>query len=293
MSPSPRVGFVGLGRMGAPLARRVLAAGYPLTVWNRSRDRCDAFASAGAAVAETPRALAEAVDVVATMVTDARALAAIVEGEHGLLAGLGDGAIVVDLSTIGPDEARDCARRVAAVGAEWVDAPVSGSVALAKQGALTLMVGGSDAAVTQVQPILDAMSKASFHLGPVGAGATMKLAVNAVVAVINQALAEGLVLAERGGIAPELAYDVFSSGAVAAPYVLYKRDAFLHPHEASVGFTVDLLSKDLSLILALAESVGLAPSTVRAAAEVVERARTLGLGNADMARVADVVRGGI
>jgi 3-hydroxyisobutyrate dehydrogenase-like beta-hydroxyacid dehydrogenase len=291
MSDRPRVGFVGLGRMGAPMARQVLAAGYPLTVWNRSRGACDDFAIAGAAVAETPRALAAEADVVVTMVADVGALAAIAEGEEGLLSGLRSGTVVIDMSTIGPDAARDLAERVAAAGAEWVDAPVSGSVALAEQGTLTLMVGGSEAAVARIQPILDTMSKASFHLGPAGAGATMKLAVNAVLAVVNEAIAEGLVLAERGGIAPELAYDVFSSGAVAAPYVLYKRDAFLHPHETPVGFTVDLLSKDLSLILSLADSFGVPLAAVRAAAEVIENARNLGLGNTDMARVTDVVRG--
>jgi 3-hydroxyisobutyrate dehydrogenase/2-hydroxy-3-oxopropionate reductase len=272
------------------MARRVLAAGYPLTVWNRSRERCDELADAGAAVAESPRALAAEADVVLTMVSDMRALAAIFEGEEGLLSGLRKDSIVVDMSTIGPDAARELAERVAEVGAEWVDAPVSGSTALAEQGALTLMVGGSDTAVAGVQPILDTMSKASFHLGPAGAGATMKLAVNAVIAVINEAVAEGLVLAERGGIAPELAYDVFSSGAVAAPYVLYKRDAFLHPHETPVGFTVDLLSKDLGLILSLAESAGLTLAAVSAAAGVIEQARGLGLGSQDMSRVTDVVR---
>jgi 3-hydroxyisobutyrate dehydrogenase/2-hydroxy-3-oxopropionate reductase len=152
------------------------------------------------------------------------------------------------------------------------------------------MIGGSDEAVERVRPVLDTMSKASFHLGPAGAGAAMKLAVNAVLAVINEALAEGLVLAERAGIAREVAYDVFASGAAAAPYVLYKRDAFLHPEEAPVGFTVDLLSKDLGLILSLAEAVGVAPAAVHAASEVVERARSAGLGDADMSRVADVIR---
>jgi 3-hydroxyisobutyrate dehydrogenase/2-hydroxy-3-oxopropionate reductase len=269
----------------------VLAAGYPLTVWNRTRERCDGLEAAGAAVAETPRALAAEVDVVVTMVADVGALAAIVEGEEGLLSGLSGLHRRGRHEHDRPDAARDLAERVAAAGAEWVDAPVSGSVALAEQGMLTLMVGGSDEAVARVQPILDTMSKASFHLGPAGAGAAMKLAVNAVLAVMNEAIAEGLVLAERSGIAPELAYDVFSSGAVAAPYVLYKRDAFLHPHETPVGFTLDLLSKDLSLILSLADSVGVTLSAVGATAEVIERARSLGLGNTDMARVTDVVRG--
>jgi 3-hydroxyisobutyrate dehydrogenase/2-hydroxy-3-oxopropionate reductase len=289
MSETLRVGFAGLGRMGAPMARRVIGAGYPLTVWNRSRERREAIA--GAEIAETPRALAESADVVITMVADAQALAAILEGDEGILAGLGAGAVVIDMSTIGPDAARDFAACVTAAGGDWIDAPVSGSVALAEQGALTLMIGGSDAAVARAQPILDTMSKTSFHLGPATSGATMKLAVNAVVAVLNEAIAEGLVLAERGGIAPELAYDVLAGGAVAAPYVLYKRDAFLRPDETPIGFTVDLLGKDLSLILALAESTGVSLAAVRASADVLDQARHRGLGSVDMARVTDVVRG--
>jgi 3-hydroxyisobutyrate dehydrogenase-like beta-hydroxyacid dehydrogenase len=269
----------------------VLAAGYPLIVWNRSRDRCEALSVAGAAVAKTPRALAAEAEVVITVVADAAALNSILEGEEGLLAGLAEGKTIVDMSTIGPEAARAFAQQVGATGADWVDAPVSGSVALAEQGTLTLMVGGSETALTRAQPVLDTMSKASFHLGPAGAGAAMKLAVNSVVAVINEAIAEALVLAERSGIAREMAYDVFSSGAVAAPYVLYKRDAFLHPEETAVGFTVDLLRKDLGLILSLADSVGLSLPAVTAAAGVIEQAHQVGLAESDLSRVADVIRG--
>jgi 3-hydroxyisobutyrate dehydrogenase/2-hydroxy-3-oxopropionate reductase len=287
----PRIGFLGLGRMGMPMAGRVLAAGHELVVWNRSRDRCTSLEAMGAAVAETPRALAADADIMITVVADAAALGAIMDGDNGLVAGLGDGKIVVDMSTIGPDAARAFASRVAATGAEWVDSPVSGSVALAEQGTLTLMIGGSEAAVARAQPVLDTMSRASVHLGPAGAGAAMKLAVNSVIAVLNEAIAEALVLAERSGIPRDLAYDVFATGAVAAPYVQYKRDAFLHPDEAPVGFTVDLLEKDLGLILSLADSLGLALPAVSASADVIERAQRSGLGQADLSRVADVIRG--
>jgi 3-hydroxyisobutyrate dehydrogenase-like beta-hydroxyacid dehydrogenase len=179
---------------------------------------------------------------------------------------------------------------VAAAGGAWLDAPVSGSTALASQGQLTIMVGGDADALERARPVLDALAKAVFHLGEAGAGAAMKLAVNGVVAVLNEAVAEGLVLAERCGIPRELAYDVLAGGAAGAPYVQYKREAFLRPDETPVAFTVDLLAKDLDLIVGLARELGVQADAIEAAAATMQRARAAGLGAADMARVADVVR---
>ncbi len=152
------------------------------------------------------------------------------------------------------------------------------------------MIGGEADAIARAGPVLEAFSAKRFHLGGAGAGAAMKLAVNSVIAVINEAIAEGLVLAERAGIASEDAYDVFSAGAVAAPYVLYKRDAFLAPEETPVAFTVSLMRKDLELALSLAESAGVEMRATRAADDVLARAAEQGLADADFARVASVIR---
>ena len=277
--------------MGTAMARNVVEAGFPLTVWNRSRERCDALTSLGATMVDTPKELAERSDVVVTMVADADALRAIAEGEDGLLAGLRPGAIVVDTSTIGLDRrARARPRRSKTSGGHWIDSPVSGSTGLAEKGELTLMIGGEADAIARAGPVLEAFSAKRFHLGGAGAGAAMKLAVNSVIAVINEAIAEGLVLAERAGIASEDAYDVFSAGAVAAPYVLYKRDAFLAPEETPVAFTVSLMRKDLELALSLAESAGVEMRATRAADDVLARAAEQGLADADFARVASVIR---
>ncbi len=284
------VGFAGLGRMGTAMARNVVEAGFPLTVWNRSRERCDALTSLGATMVDTPKELAERSDVVVTMVADADALRAIAEDEDGLLAGLRPGAIVVDTSTIGLVAALELARAVEEQGGHWIDSPVSGSIGLAEKGELTLMIGGEADAIARAEPVLEAFSAKRFHLGGAGAGAAMKLAVNSVIAVINEAIAEGLVLAERAGIASEDAYDVFSAGAVAAPYVLYKRDAFLAPEETPVAFTVSLMRKDLELALSLAESAGVEMRATRAADDVLARAAEQGLADADFARVASVIR---
>jgi 3-hydroxyisobutyrate dehydrogenase-like beta-hydroxyacid dehydrogenase len=171
-----------------------------------------------------------------------------------------------------------------------LDAPVSGSVALAESGQLYAMVGGDPDAYERARPVLDAMTKGHTLLGRSGSGAAMKLAVNGAIAVTNEAIAEALVVAERYGIEREAAYDVLSSGAVASPFVLYKRDSFLNPETAPVGFTVALLHKDLTLVLALAAELGVEVPTVEAAVGVVDQAIGAGLEDADLTRVADVLR---
>jgi 3-hydroxyisobutyrate dehydrogenase/2-hydroxy-3-oxopropionate reductase len=282
------VGVAGLGRMGLPMGRRLLDAGFPLTVWNRSPGKAEELA--GARVAATPRELAESADVVVTMLADAAALEQVLHGDDGLLAGLRDGAVVVDMSTIGQEAATGFAGEVAAAGGRWLDSPVSGSVALAQAGTLTLMVGGAPEALERARPVLETLGQKLFHLGPEGAGAAMKVVVQAVLSLLNEAVAEGLVLAERAGIARETAYDVFSGGVVGAPFVQYKRDAFVRPEETPVAFTIDLMRKDLRLAFAVAERVGVPLPAVTAAADVLAQASERGLGDADLARVADVVR---
>jgi 3-hydroxyisobutyrate dehydrogenase-like beta-hydroxyacid dehydrogenase len=289
--PAPlRVGFAGLGRMGTPMARRVLEAGFPLTVWNRSPERCEALTSLGAEATETPRELAERSELVLTMVADADALRAVLLGDDGALAGLRAGSILSHPSTIGRGAAVVPAAAVAERGAQWIDSPVSGSTAVAERGELTLLLGGEPSAIERAEPVLAAFSQKRFHLGTAGAGAAMKLAVNTIVAVLNEAVAEGLVLAERAGITREAAYEVFAAGAVAAPYVQYKRDAFLRPDGAPVMFTVEMMRKDLRLVFDLAGRLGVELAAARAADGVLERAGEHGLAEADFARVAQVIR---
>jgi 3-hydroxyisobutyrate dehydrogenase/2-hydroxy-3-oxopropionate reductase len=284
------VGFIGLGRMGLPMAHNVLAAGFPLWVWGRSATRPAELAAAGARTAPTPSELAAEVDVVVTMVSDADALEAVLLGEDGVLAGLAPGGAVVDMSTIGPVAARSLAERAAATSVSFLDAPVSGSVALAETAGLLTMVGGELEAFERVRPVLAGMTKAQHHLGPSGAGAAMKLAVNGVVAVTNQAIAEALVFAEQAGIDGEAAYDVLANGAVASPYVVYKRAAFLQPGSQPVSFTTDLMRKDLRLALELAADVGVPLAAVEAANCALDDASAHGLGEADFAQVIDVIR---
>jgi 3-hydroxyisobutyrate dehydrogenase/2-hydroxy-3-oxopropionate reductase len=198
--------------------------------------------------------------------------------------------VLVDASTVPPDVIRSLASRVRATGAGILDAPVSGSVALATSGRLTLMVGGDVGDLERARPVLDALAATIFHLGPLGTGAAMKLAVNTVIFGLNQAVAEGLVLAEAAGIPRELAYDILAVSAVGAPYVGYKRAAFLDPEGTPVGMSLALAEKDLRLIADFARETGASVPQAGVNLGQVEAAeRSIG-PDADMSAVASHLR---
>jgi 3-hydroxyisobutyrate dehydrogenase-like beta-hydroxyacid dehydrogenase len=277
------VGFAGIGRMGLAMARNLLAAGFPLVVWNRTAERCAPLVDAGASVAAEPTGLAAA-DVVVTMVSDGQAVRSVIV-ESGLLAEMRAGSVVLDMSTIGPTAVAELAAEAARHEVHLLDAPVSGSVSVAEAAQLFAMVGGDREAYELVTPVLDAMTKGHALLGPSGAGAAMKLAVNAMIAVTNESVAETLALAEGFGIERERAYDVLTGGALASPFVLYKRGAFLHPDTEPVAFTTALMSKDIALAQELAARLGVRIPAAAAAGGVLEEALGSGLADADMASV--------
>ncbi|HEY4281088.1 MAG TPA: NAD(P)-dependent oxidoreductase [Conexibacter sp.] len=285
----PRVGFAGIGRMGAAMARRLLDAGYPLTVWNRTAARCAPLVADGAAQAGSPEGLAASVDVLVTMVADGEAARELLVG-GGALAAARPGLVVIEMSTIGPVIARELADAAAERGATLLDAPVSGSVASATSGALTTVVGGERDAFERVRPVLAAMAAQQLWLGPSGAGAAMKLALNGMIAITAQAVGEALAVAEGSGIAPELAYGAIEASAVGSPFVAYKREAFLEPESAPVAFSLALMQKDLVLALAQARSSGVPVPLVAAADQSFTAARALAGDEADLARVADLSR---
>jgi 3-hydroxyisobutyrate dehydrogenase/2-hydroxy-3-oxopropionate reductase len=251
------VGVLGTGRMGGAMARALAAAGFEVVLWNRTPATAEALATeiGGRSVAR-PRDVAAAAEVCISMLADGPAVDAVYAGPDGLVAGARPGNVFVDASTVPPATLRAHEAAVRAAGAGLLDAPVSGSVALATSGKLTLMVGGEPADLDTARPVLDALAGTVFHLGPLGSGAAMKLAVNTVIFGLNQALAEALVLAEAAGIRREIAYDVLTASAVGAPYVGYKRAAFLDPDDTPVAFALDLAAKDLRLIADLARDVG-------------------------------------
>jgi 3-hydroxyisobutyrate dehydrogenase len=224
-----------------------------------------------------------------TMVSDGAAARSVLL-ESGLLDELRPGAVVLEMSTIGPTAAAELAAEAGRRGIELLDAPVSGSASVAEAGQLFAMVGGDPDAYRRASPVLDAMTRAHVLLGPSGAGAAMKLAVNAMVAATNESLAETLALAERFGIGREQAYDVVAGGVLASPFVLYKRGAFLQPATEPVAFTTALMLKDVRLAQELAARVGVRLPAATAAAAVLQDAVRHGLAEADFASVIGVLR---
>ncbi|MBX5468615.1 MAG: NAD(P)-dependent oxidoreductase [Thermoleophilaceae bacterium] len=272
------------------MARSLLRAGFPLTVFNRTARRAEPLRGAGATVAGSPAEAASGADVVVTMLSDAAAVASVVTGPEGVLEGAREGTVLLEMSTIGPTAARELAAAAAERGVTVLDAPVSGSVELAEKAALTTVVGGDRDAFERVRPVLGAMTAAQLWLGPSGAGATMKLALNMLIAATTEAIAEGLVLCERAGIERERAYDAIASSAVGSRFVDYKRAAFLTPSDESVAFTLELMQKDLTLALALARDLRVPVPGVAAADQMLTVARALQGDDGDLARVADAVR---
>lgn len=281
------VAFLGLGRMGAPMAANLAGAGHDLVLHNRTRAKAEDLAERiGAGVADTPRDAAERADLVITMLADATALRGVCDGPDGLLAGLRPGAVLVDMGTTGPAAIADLAPVVADAGGVLVDAPVSGSTAAAESAGLTIMVGASPEVYAMVEPVLHAMGSSVRHMGDTGAGAVTKLAVNNVIYALGNALSESLVLAERAGIDRERLYDVFEDSAIAAPMVGYRREAFLHPDETPAAFAMTLAAKDLRLITELAATLDLPVEQAEANLSLYGRAIEAGLGEHDMADVA-------
>ncbi len=283
------VAVLGLGRMGSAMARALAASGDggDLVLHNRTPDRAHELAAElGARVAGTPAEAAAEADVAISMLADGAAVASVWDGPDGLLAGAHAGGVLVDMSTVPPDTLPPFAQRAAAAGAGVLDAPVSGSVALAESGKLTIMAGGELGALERARPVLDRLSQKVFHMGALGSGHAMKLAVNGVIFAINNAVSEALVLAERAGIAREDAYEVIASGAAGAPFVGYKREAFIGPDTAPVAFSLDLAGKDLELITALADALGVPMPLAVVSRDVIgEAARAVG-GERDFSAVA-------
>lgn len=285
------VGVLGTGRMGGSMARALAAAGFEVVCWNRTAEGAEALARevGGRAVAR-PADVAAAAEICISMLADEAAVRTVWEGPDGLLAGAGAANVLVDSSTVPPSTIQSFEARARKAGAGILDAPVSGSVALAESGTLTLMVGGQEADLERARVVFDALAKTVFHLGRLGSGAAMKLAVNAVIFGLNQAVSEALVLAEAAGIRRELAYDVLAASAAGAPFVAYKRSAFLEPKTTPVAFAVGLAAKDLTLIRDLARETGVPIPQAATNLEVMVEAASRGRGAEDFSVVAEHLR---
>jgi 3-hydroxyisobutyrate dehydrogenase-like beta-hydroxyacid dehydrogenase len=284
------VGIAGMGRMGRPMAARLLDAGFQVAVYNRTAGRTADLVERGAVVVGSPAELAEGRAVVVTALIDPSAVQAVVDGPEGLLRTASAGTVIADMSTIGPTAARALAVRALEHGVEFLDAPVSGSVPAAEAGTLSCFVGGSEAALSRVRPVLDALTASVVHVGRSGDGAAVKLGLNAVLAALNHAIAESLVFAESEGVAAEAMYSALQASAVAAPYLGYKRDAFLGKGSGDVAFTIAGLLKDVELVLSHAREHGLAMSGATTVAQALAAAGHAGFADADIADVVTALR---
>jgi 2-hydroxy-3-oxopropionate reductase len=251
-----RIGFIGLGLMGKPMARNLIKAGYRLVVHNRSPEAAQELAAEGAAVVANGREVVSHSDVVITMLPDSPDVQKVIAGENGVLEGLGEGLLLIDMSTISPVVTKQLSRRIHEKGASMLDAPVSGGDVGAIAGTLSIMVGGDLPDFERAKPLFEVMGKTIVHVGPSGAGQVTKAANQIVVGAIIAAVSEALLLGSKGGVAPETILDVLGSGLAGNRVMEVKREKYLN-HNFTPGFRAELHHKDLGIAMSAAREYGL------------------------------------
>ena len=278
------IGYIGLGTMGGRIANRLLSKGHAVVGYNRTRSRAQWLVDRGLTLADSPKDVASASDVAFVMVSNSAAVESVADGPDGFVAGLGAGKIVVDMSTISPAVSRRIAEAVRARGADMLDAPVSGSVATLEQDKLSIMVGGNRDAFERVEPLLADIGPKVTYVGRNGLAVSMKIATNISVAVQMLAFAEGVLLAEKSGVARETAVDVLTHSAIASPMLQY-RGPFVIRMPAEAWFNVNMMQKDLQLALEMGRLLDVPLPTTAATNEWLTAARAIKLGDEDFAAV--------
>jgi 3-hydroxyisobutyrate dehydrogenase-like beta-hydroxyacid dehydrogenase len=285
------VGFVGLGAMGQVIVPRLLAAGYTVTGWNRSKDRATALVQQGMRAADSPASVAASSDVTFSIVTDGAAVKAVALGENGILSGMRPGAVYVDMGTIAPDVTRSVAATFAERGLTMLDAPLSGSPVTVQQGNASLMIGGDEATFKRIEPVLRTIGPKVTYIGASGQAVTMKLAVNLLLMVEVIAFGEAVALAEKGGVARETALDAVLKSVTAAPVLGYRGPFILEGKMPAVPLAdVTLQQKDMLLVLELARKLGSPAPLAAAANEMMNACRGLGLDRNDFVVAHEVYR---
>ena len=284
-----RIGFAGLGTMGAAMAGNLRTAGFPVAVWNRTPGRAGGLVDAGATEAATPAELAARVDVVVVCVSDTPDVEAVLFGDHGVAHGIRDGSLIIDCSSISPTSTRQFAERFRGQGVGYVDAPVSGGSEGAKNATLTIFVGGEEADVARARPVLDALGKTITHFGPAGSGQAVKAVNQVVIAGGYLAVAEGLVLAMKAGLDPALVASALGGGA-AGSWVLANRAGRMIANEYPLGFKVALHLKDLGIALDLAREHGVSMPVAALAAQLEAGLVARGHGDEDVSNLARAIR---
>jgi 3-hydroxyisobutyrate dehydrogenase-like beta-hydroxyacid dehydrogenase len=283
-----KLGFVGLGVMGGNMVSRLLEKGHSVIGYNRTRSKAQGLIDRGMRFAESPRVVAEGCDVTFTMVTNAAALGEVTDGPDGLLAGISPGKFHIDMSTVSPEVSRSLAAKVREKGADMIDAPVSGSVITLQQGKLSVMVGGRKETFERLKPLLLDLGPKVTHVGDNGVALAMKIAVNLSLAVQMLAFSEGVLLAEKSGIAREVAVDVMVHSAVASPMIQYRGPFVLQQPEVA-WFDVNMMQKDLLLALDLGRKLNVPVPTTAVTNEFLTAARGMGWEKLDFAVVFNVL----
>ena len=285
-----KLGFVGLGVMGSEMVLRLLEKGHGVTGYNRTKSKAQRLIDKGMQWAASPREVAAASDFTFSMVTNSAALESIVDGADGILAGLSAGKVLIDMSTVSPVFSRSVVTKVREKGADMVDAPVSGSVITLQEGKLSVMVGGRKETFDRVENLLHDIGPKVTYVGDNGLALVMKIAANLSLAVQMLAFSEGVLLAEKNGIAREVAVDVLTNSAIASPMVKY-RGPFVLKLPGEAWFNVNMMQKDMLLALELGRSVDVPLPTTAVSNEFLTAARGMGLAKEDFAVVFDVLAG--
>jgi len=285
------IGFVGLGAMGAGIVPRLMAAGHTVTGWNRSRDKAEPLIKAGMHFAATPRAAAAAADIVFSIVTDAAAVRSVAVGEDGIAAGLKPGGVYIDMSTIAPDASRTISAEFARQGLTMLDGPISGSPVTLAQGNASLMVAGDKAAFERVEPVLRAIGPKVTYIGASGLAVQMKISVNLLLMVEVIVFGEAVALAEKGGVARDIAVDAILKSVAASPVLGYRGPFILEGKMPAVPLAdVTLQQKDMLLALELGRKLGSPVPLAAAANEMMNACRGLGIDHRDFVAAHEVYR---
>jgi 3-hydroxyisobutyrate dehydrogenase-like beta-hydroxyacid dehydrogenase len=282
------LGFVGLGVMGSQMVNRLLDRGHTVTGYNRTRAKAQWLIDKGMRWADSPRAVAVTADATFAMVTNAAAIAAVMDGPDGIVAGLSAGKLFIDMSTVSPEVSRATATKVRAKGADMVDAPVSGSVITLQEGKLSVMVGGRKETFERVKPLLLDIGPKVTHVGDNGLALAMKIAVNLSLAVQMMAFSEGVLLAEKSGIRRDVAVDVLTHSAVASPMIQY-RGPFILQQPDEAWFDCNMMQKDMLLAMELGRQLNVPVPTTAVSNEFLTAARGMGWEKKDFAVVFDVL----
>ena len=277
---SERVGFIGLGNMGQPMAGRLLEAGFPLTIWNRTKAKTDDLARKGAKVAGSPKEVAAQSEVTITMISDGPSLKAVTLGDNGILAGAKSGSILVDMSTVDPESSSEVAKAADERGVKMLRAPVSGSTVLAGAGKLTIFASGDKQAYDRCQEVFGAMGQKTFHVGTGDEARYLKLVLNMMVGTTCQMLAEALTFGEKAGLAWEQMLEIIGSSVVASPLVAYKIPP-LSKREFKAAFTASMMAKDFDLALAVGQKLGVPMPTVSLVRQFLGMLQATGRGELD------------